>query len=190
MILGVCLLAIACKRKPKTVQAPVATQDSISYFAVTDALQKEIAHVLKTPYYIYIKTEATNGTKDSVGISTQEFETLVQPVLQFNLNSKENLGQFTETIFEDLSTQSITFMYAPKQASSSIANVTVLLNNESQALKSVYIKTVQPFKDSAISTQYFWKSNKSVTVTKITDYVTSLNKKSFIQKQLISWNDK
>lgn len=178
----------ACKNHKASEIKQSATTDSTQLLPVIDMLIVEVNDVIKTPYYLYkiSQNENEKNKKDSISLNREEFKKIVEPLIQINLIDKKGSKNFTETIFLDLSTHSISIIHTPIFKSNNIKSITTLLNDETKKLKSIYIVTDNTNRDTSITTNYFWKAEKSLTIAKI---VTYKNKQILSQKNYINWND-
>ncbi len=178
----------ACKNNKANEIKQSATTDSTQLLPVIDMLIVEVNDVVKTPYYLYkiSQNENEKNKKDSISLNREEFKKIVEPLIQINLIDKKGSKNFTETIFLDLSTHSISIIHTPILKSNNIKSITTLLNDETKKLKSIYIVTDNTNRDTSITTNYFWKAEKSLTIAKI---VTYKNKQILSQKNYINWND-
>lgn len=178
----------ACKNNKANEIKQSATTDSTQLLPVIDMLIVEVNDVIKTPYYLYkiSQNENEKNKKDSISLTREEFKKIVEPLIQINLIDKNGSKSFTETIFLDLSTHSISIIHTPILKSNNIKSITTLLNDETKKLKSIYIVTDNTNRDTSITTNYFWKAEKSLTIAKI---VTYKNKQILSQKNYINWND-
>ena len=68
-----------------------------------------------------------------------------------------------------------------------ITNIDVLLDDETNAVKRVFIKRMYNRGDSTITEQYSWKANKSF---QLTGFTTTLNNYTASTVNDVNWNDK
>ena len=189
-IIATCILGslfFACKNKNNTKQ-PTITADTTQPFPVAELMQAEFEDVLHTPYFMYIITKKENEKKqDSITIQNKEFSKLIEPLIKINLNTKQFKTKFKETAFDDLSTQSITIITSSLDKNISFKNVTTLLNNETNKLKSMYFLFNETSGDSSVKTTYYLKANKSLTINKVVQFK---NQTPTGITKFINWNDK
>ena len=162
--------------------------DTTKPFPIAELLQAEFDDVLHTPYFMYIITKKENKKQqDSVVIHNEEFSRLIEPLTKIDLATKQFKTKFKETAFNDLSTQSITIITTALDKNSSFKNVTTLLNNETNKLKSMYFVFNETRGDSSFRINYYLKSNKSLTINKIVQFKKETPKAT---TEFINWNDK
>jgi len=90
-------------------------------------------------------------------------------------------------LFNDLSTKSITFTYDALRDTLPVKNVTILLNDENNKLKNVFITAVNDSKDSTIKEQLVWNAQRSFSIDRS---ITKSNAPEKIESIFVSWNDK
>lgn len=178
----------ACKNKNNTIAPASKGADTTKPFPIAELMQAEFDDVLHTPYFIYIITKKENKKQqDSVAIHNPEFSKIIEPLLKIKLATKEFKTKFKETAFNDLSTQSITIITTSLDKYSSFKNVTTLLNNETNKLKSMYFVFDESRGDSSFRTNYYLKANKSLTINKI---IQIKKETPIATTQFVNWNDK
>ncbi|MFY7900001.1 MAG: hypothetical protein ACOVNY_07435 [Chitinophagaceae bacterium] len=160
--------------------------DTTTFFDIKSFFQNEIQQVKATPYFIYrIKTNDQNK-KDSTVISTTEFAQVANVFTQFDIRSNAMKQHYSENVFNDLSTKSITLNYTTSQKDLPVKSIDVLLDNEKNTVKRIFIKSIQDDADSSIIHQYSWKAGKSFLIT-----TTILKKqgKTATSQQYVNWNE-
>ena len=175
-------LVISCKSKNEPPKEGL--KDSFQFAPVIELLKADADDVIKTPYYLYSIKETVNANqKDSSALSREAFKTIITPLLNISLNNND----FKEISFEDLSTESISFITTSISSSNPIKSITTLLDIETKKLKSIYIIIQHQTQDTIQQQQYFWKAGRSLTISNTKTLPT---KKEIIEKTYINWNDK
>ena len=190
-IIATCILGslfFACKNKNNTTIQPTITTDTTKPFPIAELLQAQFNDVLQTPYFMYIITKKGNKQlRDSVIININKFNELIEPLLKIDLGTKQFKTKFKETAFDDLSTQSITIITTALDKNLSFKNVTTLLNNETNSLKSMFFVFNNTNGDTTFTTNYYLKANKSLTINTIKQFK---KEPSTAVSQFVNWNDK
>lgn len=188
---AICSLAFiitSCKTKStnKHEQLTTKTEDSSSVF-IKSLVVAELGEVQKVPYFMYSIKQKNNLPKDSTSLGREQLANYFTPLLNLDIYKSNLKDQFTETSFEDLSTESISIIYSPKPtATANTNNVTILLNNKTNQLKNFIAKTITEKNDTTFYTQYHLKAKKSLTITTQAVYN---DKEQFSTKEFINWND-
>ncbi len=174
---------VSCKSK-KTPEKNITQKDTFQFAPIIELLAADANDVIQTPYFLYItKEQIGKKKKDSSALSREKFSSIIKPLLNITI-TKEN---YKETSFEDLSTQSISFITTSLDTSNSIKSITTLLSIETKKLKNIFVVMNFQQSDTIIRKQYFWKAGKSLTISTIKQ---PPSKKEIIEKEFINWNDK
>jgi len=155
-----------------------------TYYPVHEYFLDEINEVDSTPFYIY-KLSEKDGRKDSTGISKQAFNEWTKPFLSFNTNDSIFKKDYRETAFEDNSTNTLT--YQPKDKLQPIQNIVVLLRNDGQKVKRVFITSVYAQNDSIINEKLGWKTGEEFYINKT---IEQAGKPVLTETNTIVWNKK
>jgi len=166
-------------------QGSDATADTIQYFQLKQFINKEVAQLQTTPYFIYQLTE-TGNKKDSAVVNKEQFAELARPFAEADINNAAVKKYYTESVFEDQSTASFILNYKSKDPARPLQNIDVMLNRENQKVKRVDIRKVYEVKDTVFTEHMVWKANESFQVIKnaIVDTVQTTT------KTWVIWNSK
>jgi len=137
-------------------------------------------------YPIYLIKEI-NGKRDSMGIDKEVFKSYASIFLQKDISAPAMHDRFTETIFHDLSTKSYTINYRPKSPSEAIQNIDILLDENTNIVKRIFIRTETNNKDTSIIEQCNWKADKSFQINRISKTSNGYTNNEF---NYINWNDR
>jgi hypothetical protein len=183
------VLVSACKSKKNntTSDADQAnTSDTTTFYDIKGFFESEINDVKTTPYFIYTKITKDDKKQDSMPVKPKDFIELAKPFIETDITQKEIKHFYKEDIFRDLSTKSITFSYSTKNKELDIQNVDVLVNEETNKVNFVIMRTNKTVGDSTIISQMNWNKGKSFFINK-TILKKEGNKSS--TQQLVSWNN-
>ncbi|MDB5192938.1 MAG: hypothetical protein JWQ96_2501 [Segetibacter sp.] len=187
-LLLILLIGVACKNKEsKPIQAQAAAPvDTSRYFQVVDFVKSQINEVQKTPYYIY-KLTVTNGKKDSVSINNQDLTVLAQPFLKADINASSIKPFYKEMIFHDQTTNSFTLNYTTANKDLEVHNIDVLLEDDGETVKRIFIRKFINYGDSSAIEQLSWKPNSSFQISRLVERPD--NKETSYQTTVV-WNEK
>ena len=169
LIWGTVIINYSCKSHQKQLsdnKTPI--QDSTSFFPMQELLQEEVNDVNTTPYFMYkIKTN-DKGQKDSTVIYAKEWTQLAQPFLNIDINSPSLKQQLQQSIFHDLTTKCYSFTYTPKSVAdtSSIKSVLILLDDNNNKLKDIFIHKIYHHSDTTIIEALLWKPTNYFSINK------------------------
>ncbi len=160
--------------------------DTAKIFATTPFFKQQIEYVDLRNFPIY-RITVIDGKKDSTAISKEEFIKWAGIFLDKDISVPQTAAGYKESVFNDLSTGSITLNYSPINGEANIQNIDVLLAQETNQVKRILIRSVYNRGDTLVTESCSWKADKSFQVnrsytTKSGYHKTELN--------LINWNDK
>jgi hypothetical protein len=185
--ISIFILAIGCNNHNNNTTTQQLNTDTTAFFPVTDYLNNDIDDVKKTPYLIIKKVFENKVLKDSSVISSAEFVALANTFLQKDITKPQYHSMYKPSVFNDLSTKSITFTYDALRDTLPVKNVTVLLNDKSNKLRNVFITSIYNSNNSTVKEQLMWNAERSFSIHCFTTKPDSPEKMKSI---FASWNDK
>ena len=181
------LLFFACKQNgSNTITNDTGKNDTTHFFQVTQYIQSQIADVNRTPYFIY-KIDIRDGKKDSNATNTAVFNRISQQFLKPDINDKALKKHYTESIFHDQTTKSFTISYTTTDKQLEIQNIEVLLQEDGQTVKRIFIRKFLDYKDSSAIEQLSWKPGESFQINRLVQKPG--NKENSYQTDVV-WNEK
>lgn len=180
------LFAIASCQNKKIVKTEKANPDSTKFYALNIFFKEQIVDVDLRAYTIYLIKEL-NGKRDSIGIDKDLFKSYASVFLNKDVSTPEMHDKFTETIFHDLSTNSYTLNYRAKSVDEPIQNIDILLDENTNIVKRVFIRTETTKKDTSIIEQCNWKAGKSFQINRVSKTPSGYVSNEF---NYINWNDR
>ena len=179
------LIMTSCKNK-KVAKTEKSTSDTTKFFALTSFFKEQIVDVDLRAYPIYLIKEL-NGKKDSIGIDKDAFKSYAAIFLNKDVSTPEMHDKYTETVFHDLSTKSYTLNYRPKSVNEPIQNIDILLDENTNLVKRVFIRTETMIKDTSIIEQCNWKADKSFQINRFSRTPSGYVSNEF---NYVNWNDR
>lgn len=181
------LLYYSCgENENHTNTGKVSKNDTAKFFQVAQYIRTEIAEVNKTPYFIY-KINITDGKRDSTPINTGVFNEAAARFLQPDINDKELKKYYTENIFHDQTTKSFTISYTTDNKQLEIQNIEVLLQEDGETVKRLFIRKFFNYSDSSAIEQLSWKSGERFQINRLVQKAN--NKENSYQTDVV-WNEK
>jgi hypothetical protein len=177
-------MLLSCSSK-KSIKVEKAVADSTKYFSLSGFFQQQIVDVDLRAYKIYLIKEL-NGKRDSMAIDKEIFKSYATLFLQKDISAPEMHHRFSETVFHDLSTKSYTLNYRAKLVDEPIQNIDILLDENTSAVKRVFIRTETAHKDTSIIEQCNWKADKSFQINRVSKTPAGYVLNEF---NYINWND-
>jgi hypothetical protein len=180
------LLMVSCRNNTVKVNDKVSNNDTVKFFQVTQYLQSQVKEVNGTPYFIY-KIEINNNKQDSTPINTAIFNQLSQQFLKPDINDPELKPHYRESIFEDQTTKSFTISYATTNKALELQNLEILLDEDGQTVKRLFLRKFYNYSDSSAIEQLSWKPGESFQVNRS---VQNPGNSESRRQLLVVWNKK
>jgi hypothetical protein len=177
---------LSCKNSPsKEQKATTNIADSFAIINVHAIITNDVNNVIQTPYAI--KQSIISNKKiiaDSI-IPLSIFKQLANCILSLAIKPSNLKNNYTESVFKDNTTNSITINYATKNTALPIKNIDILLNETGQTPKHIFIKEIISKNDTLITNNYSWKLNKSFQINN----AKSFNNTIYTLQTIVNWND-
>ncbi len=178
-----CCFIVACNGKPiKTKTLPII--DTAGFYPIADFIFSQIRYVDLRDFTIQKKT-GTAFFSDSSKISKDDFLELTKPILAKIQNWNQTKHLYKESIFQDLGIASYTINYTSISPTMPIQNIDILLSEQTNILKRLFIKEKINRNDTTIITQYNWVADRSFQINQSTKAGNSYNAESKLE---IKWN--
>lgn len=177
---------IACKQNNANVESSGATTDTTRFFEVAQYIKSQIDEVNRTPYFIY-KVDSSDNKRDSTPITTKVFNQVASQFLKPDINNQEFKKQFRESIFHDETTKSFTINYTTTSKDFELQSVDVLLEEDGQTVKRVFLRKFFNYPDSSAIEQLSWKPNQSFQINRV---VQLPDNKEHLYQTIVVWNEK
>jgi hypothetical protein len=177
---------ISCKQTQNKDGDETVKNDTTTFFQVGQYISSQIEEVSKTPFYIY-KIETINGKTDSTAINQDMFRKLARGFLQPDVSDPGIKKNYKENIFHDQTTESYTISYSTTKPELEVQNLEVLLAEDGETVKRVFIRKFFNYKDSTAIEQLSWKSGENFRVNRL----VQMPDKSEVERQtIVVWNEK
>ena len=182
----VMFLVCACNNRKPEKQTVTLLSDTSKFFPLPAFFKEQIQYVELRNFPLY-KITVKDGIRDSSSLSFIQFKMLTSLFTSRDLSVPEIKILYKESVFQDLSTGSITFNYNPTDNGAEVQNIDILINEATNQVKRVFIRAVYSKGDTTITEQCNWKANKSFQINRSLTTV-----KGFTSTELntINWNEK
>lgn len=160
--------------------------DTTKFFQVSQYLQSQIKEVNATPFFIY-KIDIINDNRDSAPINTTVFNRLSQQFLKPDINDEEIKHFYKENIFEDQTTKGFTISYSTTNKELELQNVEILLAEDGQTVKRLFLRKFYNYPDSSAIEQLSWKPGESFQVNRS---VQKAGNSETSRQTMVVWNKK
>ena len=182
-----CAMAFAaCKNNSVNKQASTAPADTAKFYPLRSFFKEQIQYVDLRNFNIY-QTSVKDGKKDSISITKEVFALIAARFLEHDISAPPIKIQYQESVFHDLSTGSVTLNYKPNNPDAIVQNIDILLDEETNLVKRVFIRAAYNNGDTSFAEQYNWKANKSFQINRT---ISAKNGYHSTELNYINWNDK
>jgi len=179
------LSLFSCKNKQAAV-ASLPQKDSTQFYPISDFIQEQISYVELRNFDIQFK-KVLNNKVDSSQITKEAFSKIATQFLQKDISGPASKQGFTESVFQDLSTNSYNLNYRAKSADEPIQNIDVLLYENTKTVKRLFILSQRVNGDSSIVQHHNWTANKNFQITTSIKTNTGFTSNEIIQ---VTWQKK
>ncbi|MEI7626598.1 MAG: hypothetical protein WCJ80_00090 [Bacteroidota bacterium] len=184
-LIVILFIMAGCKNK-KAIKNEKPNSDTTKFYALHSFFNEQIVDVDLRAYPIYLIKER-NGKRDSIGIDKELFKSMASAFLNKDISTPEMHDKFTESVFHDLSTNSYTLNYRPKSVDEPIQNIDILLDENTNIVKRVFIRIETMNKDTSIVEQWNWKAGKSFQINRFSKTPSGYVSNEF---NYVNWNDR
>lgn len=180
------ILIGSCKNNATNGITVSEKNDTTKFFQINQYIQGQIKEVNATPFFIY-KIESINNQKDSTPINTAIFNLLSKQFLQPDINNESIKKYYTESIFEDQTTKGFTISYSTTNKQLELQNVEILLNEDGQTVKRLFLRKFFNYSDSSAIEQLSWKPGESFQLSRS---VQKPGNDETLHQTMVVWNKK
>ncbi|MBA4139392.1 MAG: hypothetical protein H0X70_02645 [Segetibacter sp.] len=186
LLLIIFFVILGCKQKAGSSKPVAQAEDTTHFFQVSQYIKQQIEDVKKTPYYIY-RIDIKNGIKDSMPINTPKFTQLASRFTTVDINDPKHKRDYIENIFHDQTTKTFTISYTTLNKDLEIQNIEILLQEDGQTVKRIFIRKFLNYSDNSVIEQLSWKAAESFQINRL---VQTKNEKENSQQTMVVWNEK
>jgi len=183
--IGIATLLFACNPNEKNKETTKSiTTDSTIFYPYTYYIKTEADSLLKAKKSFLGTITDSSGNKKLQVIDSGNFKNIVNQFVTKDITDASLKKYFQETVFRDLTTNSIVMTYSTKSDKSTIKNVDVYLDGTNNNLKRIDIKVLYMKADSSITENYTWTIGKELYLVKYAE----ANGKGNLSRTYIQWN--
>lgn len=179
------IIGSSCGGPVQPKQKDRTATDTTKFYPLRSFLQDQMQYVDLRNFPIY-RIRVKDGVRDSVPMSKEAFLSMAVVFLRHDLSEPGLKSRYTETVFQDQSTGSLTLNYSPITANEVVRSIDILLDENTHIVKRVFIRAAYTSGDTSITEQYSWKANKSFQLGR-----TLQTGKGFTSTEtnFVNWND-
>jgi len=174
-ILFICIL-VACGENIHTENQLQPSPDSTKFYPTVSFFENQMAIIPTMKKNIFV-FHTKDGKKDSSQLTTQAFEELVKEFISKDITGDATKKHYRETVFQDASTGSYTLSYTAVDTTVMIKGMEILLDEQTNQVQRVFIRSVYRKGDTSIMEQHNWNTAKGFQIirsfTNIQGYTTN-----------------
>ncbi len=159
-------------------------KDSSFFYPVVSYIRQQINLVHSTSYFISV-IKTSNGKRDSIKLNVHQFDSLAQPFLDCDITNLPLKKNYQASVFKDESTKSYTLNYTAIDRSLPIQSIDILLNEDNQEVKNIFINTFENADDSSVTQKMGWQPYHNFYINRIIQYK---NTQQSIEQIVVIWN--
>jgi hypothetical protein len=171
--------------KNSSVEQELPSNDSTVFYPIREYFTNQIKSVDSASSTIKMFT-TINGQTDSSTINIPQFNKIAQTFLENDITDKSVKKYYKQSVFQDQTTQSITFNYTTVNSSLPVQSLDILLDTITQEVKRVFISRIKAVNDSTVVEKLNWKTNSSLLVNRS---VQVSSNKEITQQISVVWGD-
>ncbi|WP_026768960.1 hypothetical protein [Asinibacterium sp. OR53] len=180
----IAVLSVACGHHAAPAAPQTASADTAGFFALPVFFKDQLAYAQSVHAPIY-RITIKDGKKDSVSLNQEVFKQWVDIFLSKDISAPNIKGFYRESVFRDLGTKSYTLSYTTAHDNAIIRGIDILLDEESNNVKRVFIRSQYNRGDTSITEQCNWKAYKSFQVNR---YIHA-GRYSSTELNYVNWNN-
>lgn len=155
----------ACGNKKKqTTDKAIVLADTAKFYPANSFINEQIKYVDLRNFTI-TKKLTTLSILDSGSISKDQFIEFALPFLQKTAEFTKQKNLFKESVFEDLGTESYTLNYTALSKTTNILSIDILLSEQTNLVKRLFIREQLWVNDTLIIKQYSWVADRRFQIS-------------------------
>jgi len=154
---------VSCGESIDTQNQLQPSPDSTKFYPTTSFFENQMAIIpsMKKEMMIYSTSE---NKKDSAILTTEVFKELVKEFISKGITDAATKKHYRETVFQDASTGSYTLSYTAVDTTVSVKGMEVLLNERTNEVQHVFIRTMYRKDNSSIMEQHNWNTSRGFQI--------------------------
>jgi outer membrane lipopolysaccharide assembly protein LptE/RlpB len=161
-ILFICTL-LACGENVNTQNQLQPSPDSTKFYPTASFFENQMA-IIPTMKKNILVFHTKDGKKDSSLLTTEAFEALVKEFISKDITSDATKKHYRETVFQDAATGSYTLSYTAVDTTVMIKGMEILLDEQSNQVQRVFIRSVYRKGNTSIMEQHNWNTAKGLQI--------------------------
>ena len=156
---------ISCGERTIPASGIQASPDSTQFFATKSFFEEQRKYVILLQKPISV-CHNINGVQDSAVLDSTRFGQLVQQFIQKDISNDNDKKNYRETVFQDAGTNSYTLSYTAVTRDVPVQGVDILLDEQTNQVKRIFIRSFTSKADTSIQEQYNWHAFKGFQINR------------------------
>lgn len=154
---------VSCGESIDTKNQLQPSPDSTKFYPTTSFFENQMAIIpsMKKEMMMYSTSE---NKKDSGLLTIEVFKELVQEFISKAIADPATKKHYRETVFQDASTGSYTMSYTAVDTTVTVKGMDVLLDERTNEVQRVFIRTMYRKDNSSIMEQHNWNTSKGFQI--------------------------
>ncbi|MBL0881855.1 MAG: hypothetical protein IBJ16_00665 [Chitinophagaceae bacterium] len=153
----------ACGEKVNTQNQLQPSPDSTQFYPTASFFENQMA-IIPTMKKNIVVFHTKGEKKDSAVLTTTAFKELVKEFIVKDITDVATKKHYRETIFQDAATNSYTLSYAAVDTTVTVKGMEILLDEQSNLVKRIFIRTVYRRGNTSIMEQHNWNTSKGFQI--------------------------
>ncbi|MBW0160139.1 MAG: hypothetical protein HYI21_10590 [Sediminibacterium sp. Gen4] len=154
---------LACGESVQTNNQLQPSPDSTQFYPTASFFENQMT-VLPTMKKNMLVFHTKDGKKDSTQLSIPAFQELVKEFIAKDISDATTKKHYRETIFQDAATNSYTLSYTAVDTTVTVKGMEVLLDEQTNQVKRVFIRSVYRKGNGSIMEQHNWNTAKGFQI--------------------------
>ena len=184
VVFAMVLCLYACNNKPAATKQ-VTAMDTTRFYPISDFFKSQVDYILLLKKPVYRITDKA-GKRDSVALNNDAFKAFAALFMEKDISGAATKQGYRETLFQDMDTKSYTLSYTAIDAATPIQGIDVLLDENTNLVKRIFIRHKLQKGDTTITEQYGWNAFKNCQINR--SYSTPGGYR-FNELNQVSWTD-
>lgn len=163
MALLISYALLACGENVHTQNQLQPSPDSTKFYPTASFFENQMA-IIPTMKKNIVVVYTKEGKKDSSLLTKTTFEELVKEFIAKDITGTDIKKHYRETVFQDAATGSYTLSYTAVDTTVTIKGMEVLLDEQSNQVQRVFIRSIYRKGNTSIMEQHNWNTNKGFQI--------------------------
>ncbi len=154
---------LACGESTQTQNQLQPSPDSTQFYPIASFFENQMT-IIPTMKKNMLIFHTKDGKKDSTLLNATTFQELVKEFIAKDITDGDTKKHYRETVFQDAATNSYTLSYTAVDTTVTVKGMEILLDEQTNQVKRVFIRTVYRQGTTSIMEQHNWNTAKGFQI--------------------------